>query len=232
MTSALVLVHSPLTGPSVWQPAAGLLRARGHEVAVPSLGEALEGEGPYYPRLAAAAAGQIRDQAPDATHLTLAAHSGAGALLPAVADAARAPVRNAVYVDALLPHPGVSWLATAPDELRSRMRELTRDGALAPWHEWFPRGTVEALVPDAAQRTRFCAELPRVPERYFAEPAPDSRALEPGSCAYLRLSETYEPQAATAERAGWPVRRLRAHHLSLLTSPEATADALEELIAA
>ena len=41
--------------------------------------------------------------------LVLVGHSGADALLPSVAAACDAAVAAAVFVDAILPHPGASW---------------------------------------------------------------------------------------------------------------------------
>ncbi|WP_206314232.1 alpha/beta fold hydrolase [Streptomyces coryli] len=223
----LVLVHSPLVGASTWEPVAEVLRGRGYGVTVPSLAP-VEG-GPYYPRLAARAA----DEVAGGERVVLVGHSGAGALLPAVAEAARArgaAVAGAVYVDALLPHPGRAWFATVPPELAARLRELARDGVLPPWDTWFPPGTVEALLPDPAVRARFSAELPRVPLAYFAEPAPPAPALPPARTAYLQLSEAYEPQAAAAEREGWRVARIAADHLAVLTAADEVGGELAELV--
>jgi hypothetical protein len=53
--------------------------------------------------------------------VVLAGHSGAGALLPAIVDeiaaggdAADVAVHCAIFVDAILPHPGQTWFETAP----------------------------------------------------------------------------------------------------------------------
>src|ERR1043165_436052 len=93
-----VLVHSPLVGPSSWEPVAAVLRGEGHRVEVPSLADA--GGPPYYPALAAA----IAEATPDGAFLV--AHSGAGALLTSAAEAAGRRVAGLVYVGALLPYPG------------------------------------------------------------------------------------------------------------------------------
>ncbi|NIH86396.1 alpha/beta hydrolase [Amycolatopsis granulosa] len=207
-----VLVHSPLVGPATWQRVAGELRARGHRVAVPSLLGALGGDGPYYPKLA----GAVTEPG------VLVVHSGAGALVPGIA--ARIPVPRAVFVDALLPHPGRSWFDTASPELRKRLRELADDDRLPPWNRWFPPGTIEDLLPDQHIREEFLAELPRVPLSYFAEPVPDADV--PPS-AYLQLSGAYEEEAARAAELGWPVERLDSHHLAPLTDPAVIATALE-----
>lgn len=224
-----VLVHSPLVGPSTWEPVAALLGKRGHAPVVPSLTAVLDGGAPYYRRLSAVIAAAIDRHVGDGP-VVLVGHSGAGALLPAVADATSAAVAGAVFVDAVLPHPGRSWFATVPPEMREQLAAAAQDGLLPPWHEWFPPGTVEALLPDADQRSRFCAGLHRVPLAYFEEPAPDLPDLSPSHSAYLQLSEAYTAEADRAERDGSRTIRRKAHHLAVLTEPHETAAALEELI--
>src|SRR5881628_3773919 len=83
--SLLVLIHSPLVGPLTWQAVADELRDRGHGVVVPSLLGVFDASPPYYPRLAAEVADAIREVWTDGP-VTLVAHSGAGALMPAVTE--------------------------------------------------------------------------------------------------------------------------------------------------
>ncbi len=79
-------------------------------------------------------------------------------------------------------------------------------------------------------RDRFRAGLPRLPLAYFQEPAPAAVPdPDPARTAYLRLSPRYEETAMRVEALGHRVLRRTAHHLSPLTDPEATADALEKL---
>lgn len=218
------LVHSPLTGPSAWEPVAGALRGRGVRVAVPTLGEAFAAGPPYHPAVAAAVGRRLA--AADGA-VTLVAHSGAGALLPAVAEAVPG-VGGAVFVDALLPHPGASWFDTVPAAMRERLLDLAEGGLLPKWSDWFGPEAMAGLLPDAGQRERFVAELPRVPLEYFRETAPDPRSWPPERCAYVRLSGTYGEQAAEAERRGWPVRVFDGDHLSIMTRPDEVADLLVE----
>ena len=62
MPSALVLVHSPVLHPGVWDPVATELRPD-HDVLVPSLTAALDGPAPYWRQQAALAAQAARDTA-------------------------------------------------------------------------------------------------------------------------------------------------------------------------
>jgi len=212
----LVLLHSPLVGPATWRAVAPLLQARGHDVAVPDLMPIMAEDGPYYPALAEAAAAAITDPA------VLVVHSGAGSLVPAIASLEA--VRSAVFVDALLPHPGESWFGGVPGQLCARLRGLAKDGKLPPWHAWWPKGAMERLLPDRTAGAAFLAEQTELPVGYFEEPAPEIPLTTPS--AYLQLSEAYTPDADAAESAEWPVLRLNLNHLGMLTHPQPVADAI------
>jgi hypothetical protein len=226
MTTTVVLVHSPLVGPSTWSGVAELLRGNGFHCAVPVLTGALTSGPPYYPKLASAAAGALDGHGA----VVLVGHSGAGPVLPAIADAVGGDARAAVFVDAILPHPGRSWLDTAPPPLREQLLGLARAGVLPPWHEWFPPGVVEQLVPDGGILRQFVAEIPRVPLAYFEEPAPATRDWDRLRCAYLRFGAAHDATADEAERRGWPVEREDWDHLRMLTAPEAVAVLLTRTI--
>ncbi len=97
--STFVLVHSPLVGPGTWALVAEELRCQGHEAIVPSL-----------LGVAAAAAPQWRhcvDAVRAATErfanpIVLVGQSGAGPLLPRMADAT-GNVAAFIFIDAMLP---------------------------------------------------------------------------------------------------------------------------------
>jgi hypothetical protein len=217
----LVLLHSPLVGPTSWLRVAPALQARGHDVVVPDLTPILGENGPYYVALAEAVATVM------ASESILVVHSGAGALVPAIA--ARRDLPGAVFVDALLPHRGESWFAGVPEQLGSRLRSLAKDGKLPPWHAWWPKGAMEKLLPDRAVGAAFLAEQRDLPLAYFEEASPDLPLAVPS--AYLQLSDAYAADADAAAAQGWPVARLDLHHLALLTHPDSVAAKIEELSA-
>lgn len=223
-----VLIHSPLVGALTWRPTGDLLQARGFTVVVPSLAGVLDDGPPYYQKLASRVAEVVRAERP-AEPLVLVSHSGAGALVPAVAAACDGVVEAAVFVDAILPHPGASWLDTAPPALREHLRALASDSWLPPWHQWFPPGTLDALLPDLDLRSRFITELPRLPVAYFEERAPVVPYLPP-RYGYLQLSGAYQDVADEIERRGWPTLREAADHLAMLTRPELILDRLARLV--
>lgn len=217
--AGFLLLHSPLVGPGTWKLVAEALRAQGHRAATPDLRlSALEP--PYYPALAEriAAAGQGGD--------IVVAHSGAGSLV----GTAKNPL-GAVFVDALLPHPGRPWLSTVAPQMAEQLAASAKGGLLPAWNAWLPEGALERLLPDPAMREAFLAELEPTPLAYFQEDAPRWPGVDSTRAAYLQLSEAYAAEAKQAANAGSHVVRLPGHHLSMLTDAEKLAETLIALAA-
>ena len=224
MARTIVLAHSPLLGPATWKKLAPVLETAGHRVLVPDLRPAFSSGPPYYERLAV-----LLGRAIQATgdSVTIVAHSGAGALVPAAVAHAGYPDAEVMYLDALLPHPGKSWFDTVPEEMASRLRGLAHDGLLPPWHAWWPAGTLEKLVPSEEDRSLQLREAMPLPIAYFEEAAPAHCGRI--KCSYLRLSEGYEKECARAESFGWKTQRVALHHLAVLTNVEEIASAMDAL---
>jgi hypothetical protein len=220
MSARLVLLHSPLLGPMCWRPAAAVLRGRGREVETPSWPRLSTLGDDAYAALANSMAATLGRGGP----AVVVAHSGAGALIPSVAALAKGSLAGVVYCDAILPHPGLSWLDTAPPNLASQLLAGARDGRLPPWDQWWPPGALERLIPDHRLRMALVEELEPIPVGYFEELAPELELEAP--TAYLQLSGAYVEEAQTGGRRGWPVVRLPLHHLAMLTHAEAVAGAV------
>lgn len=220
------LMHSPLVGPTTWRSVGTYLRARGESVVVPAISPDVFASTRILPAIERAVADSV-DACSAGGSVVLVGHSGAGPLLPGIADLVTSDVRGLAYVDALLPVPGVSWFQRAPDELATRLRGLARAGVLPTWDEWFEPGAVDELLPDSGVRAQFRAELPRLPLRYFDEPEPAASWRGPNG--YLMLSEAYLAEAAQARTRGWLVLERPGHHLSMVTEPAAVGDAIVEL---
>ena len=214
----LVLVPSPFVGPSSWVATAAALSD-----SVVADYRPLEGPDWYE-----AAAGRIAAQAGDGPWLAVM-HSGAGGFAPALASVAPAPA-GFIFVDAVLPYPGRSCLENAPDWLAGTMRRLNGpDGRLAPWNRWFPEDPLPRLIPDAVVRAALEADLPRTPFAFLEAPSKPSEVWTRRPSAYLQLSKGYADAADTAQARGWPVERLRLHHLAPATHPQDVATAIREL---
>jgi hypothetical protein len=227
----VILVPSPFVGRQAWRATAKAMAATSGwrvEIADSSPNRV---EPPIYAnlsrRIAAAslAAGDWRT--------VVVGHSGAGGLLPSIVDALVAeaqPVGAAILADAILPHPGRSWFDTAPDDLVQRLRPMIRDGRLPSWDQWFGPGALARLLPDEDLRSAFIADIEPVSAAYCETPAPQHLAWPPPRVGYLRLSEAYAGETASAETAGWLVRRVMSHHLAMVNQPARVAESLRSMV--
>jgi hypothetical protein len=195
------LVHSPLVGPLTWAPVAQRLSG-----TVPSL---VDLQPPYWRCVARKVAASVTGPT------IVVAHSNAGLFLPVIAQAA--PVAGCLIVDGRLPGYG--------NRLSDFLRSLVRaDGLLPPWTDWWGDADVRQLFPDAQTRAAVCAEVPRLPLRYFEEQLPVPPGWDSVPCGYLRFSSAYLAEAQEAERRGWVVEHLPGEHLHQLVDPDAVAE--------
>ena len=220
----LVLVHSPLLGVFCWQNVAVHLRAVGYDTIVPDFVPVLLKHPPFYPKIA-----DVIAQAADSLsgEIVLVGHSGAGALLPVVARAIGRKVRGALFVDAILPHPRKTWFDTVPPDFAARVRALSSNGFLPPWHEWWPLQVMAGLLPDDMERKNFAQKLERRPLAYFDEMAPDIDLPALVQCRYLQLSPAYEVEAEMARGLGWSVDYCPLGHLAMLTDAINLGDCIQ-----
>jgi hypothetical protein len=224
---AFVLVHSPLVGPTSWLPVARELERRGRVAVVPSLlgvAEAPEPQWRHVPEAVRVATSELRRPA------ILVGHSGAGVLLPVIAEGLDLEVAALVFVDSLLP-PRAGPLMLGPPAFMEQLRAMAADGVLPPWSRWFGADAMRELVPDERLRADLEAEMPRLPLSYFeaAVPLPDAWP-DRRPCGYLLLSAEYEQSAAGARAYGWPVIEIHGvRHLAIATDPIPVTAALLEL---
>ena len=223
VNSRVVLVHSPLTGPAVWSWVAMAMERRGIDVIVPSL-HAASGPEPRSWRACVRSVVDVLDRRDD--HV-LVAHSGAGPLLPQIAEDI-AP-RACVFVDARLPAPAGEH-ATLEGRLSRMLEALAHDGVLPPWSTWWGPEALAQLVPDPERRRVIEAELPSLPLAFVTEAIPTPAAWTDRG-AFLRFSDAYRAEAQEAARRGWVVEELEGTHLAMAVEPEAVTDRLLDLAA-
>lgn len=218
--ATLLLLHPPLLGPSVWAPCAAALTAAGHRAVVPDLRPALDPPSGWSDRAATLASQSLTA---DTADLVVVAHSGAGVVLPVVAD--RTGATAAVFVDALLPG------NPASDRFRGFLAGLpVTDGRLPRWSDWWGPDAMAELVPDPDLRARIEADQPRLPLAFWDERVPVPVSWPPPRVGYLQLSPAYDTEAAGATDHGWPVRTLLGEHLDLATRPAGVAAEIITLI--
>ncbi|HJT59241.1 MAG TPA: alpha/beta fold hydrolase [Ktedonobacteraceae bacterium] len=229
MDNLIVLVHSPLVGPFSWSLVAQQLQAIGFDVLVPNLTDREEASTPYWQQQAASMQ-QALAALPQERSLVLVGHSGAGSLLPVLAQASSHPVSAYLFVDAGLPHPGQSQLdemeVNAP-AFAHELRQLLASG------ERFPNWTDEDLseeLPDRAIRQQVLAELQPRSWDFFKEVRPDVPGWPGTHNGYLLFTPGYRHYLEQAQRAGWPTQTLPAGHFHMLIDPVAVAKALVELM--
>lgn len=228
--ATLVLVHSPIVGPSTWLRLVPELERRGHTVLVPSLRSAATGRGPYAEAFAQAVVSTVGA----AGDVVLIAHSGAGLFLPAIAGRLER-LSGCLFVDATLPRPGERWLDSIPAEFRES--EAFREGASHgvvpnPWTApdmWRTVGihdeplvallAREAIEPSLA----LYEESIHLPSGWKNVPA-----------AYLAFvpNPFYAPFVERARAAGWPVRELPGAHFEMLVRPADVAAEIDALVEA
>ena len=226
MHARLLLVHSPLVGCGVWEPAAKLLVEDGYAVTVPDLADAVMAGPPYHLRQA-----QMIADCAVGQPAVLIGHSRAGPLLAAAGAMLGEGIRGYVFVDARLPAPERSWMETVQPGLAARLREMADpQGWLPPWPQWWGEEELAMIVSDPDVRRRFVAGCPRLPLAMLEEMYPSAPGWPDAPCSYLQLSEAYEEQAARARELGWPVIQQLSHHLALLTEPDEVAREVRKLI--
>lgn len=220
-----VLLHSPLVGPVSWDAVRRAFYQRAYPVSVPTI---TSDAPPYWRGYVDRAAEAITDTAAD--EVVLVAHSGAGALIAAIADMAVPEVSGIVFVDATLPADGRTRLeemeAFDPAFAVALRTGLDRGGRYPDWTD----ATLTAAIPSADLRAAFLADMhPRALD-FFEEPIPAPNWPGP-QCGYLRLSPSYDRTADEAERSGWPVVRLPLNHFATITHAELIASTILGLYA-
>lgn len=223
MTELLVLIPSPLGGPDSWRPAAAELARRciPSVICPPTLDEGAPE--PLWSQQAQAVVAGI-EAAASGTAVVLVGHSGAAAVLPAVAQLASSRVRSCVLVDGPIPREGASHLDLMSHS-NPRLAEAVR-AALAAGG-CFPDPGAQARANGAAARA--VSASPRG-ERFYTEPITVATGWRDLPYGYVRLSAEFDPVYQEARRRGWPSRALDGHHFLMFSDPVPFVDSLIEIL--
>ncbi|HEY1927174.1 MAG TPA: hypothetical protein VGG92_06900 [Caulobacteraceae bacterium] len=223
---AFALLHSIFLSPLSWRGVGAELAAGGDPVRLLDCRDVVRSGASYYVYAARLVADQLPRQA------VLVVHSAAGALAPSILAASEGPLAGVVFVDALLPHPGRSWLETAPQSLKALIAEgAADDHSVPPWPRLLPPKVLERLVPDVAMRSALIEESPSVPLALLRERAPALDLPPELSVAYVQLSDSYDSEAQAARERGWRMLRLAGDHLWPLTHAVQVAKAVRDAVA-
>jgi pimeloyl-ACP methyl ester carboxylesterase len=220
MMTNFALIHSPLVSPFCWEACAAALRQRGQGVWVPDLVD-VPGGGPYWQQHVEAVVMGLHEALGP---LVLVAHSGAGALLPAIGQRLRQGVAGYVLVDAVMPGIGGNRLDGfgTPEEMAEFRAYLEAGGLFPTW----TADDLAAILPDAAARARLAAELRPKGLDYWTEPIPAVPGWPAKPGRYLRFTETYRPDSDRARALGWPVVELAGGHFEMMVRVEEVVEVL------
>jgi len=231
--TAVVLAHSPLTGPAAWGGLPEALRDRGHVVVVLDVRD--DDHPPYAARYVARAALQLR-AADIAGPVVLVAHSGAGYLLPSLGAARRADRRSVggyVFLDSGLPAArGATRMALLraedADLAAEKEASLRAGGRFPTWTE----DDLRSLLPADDVRVAVVASLRPRGLDFFTEELPYPGDWPDAPCGYVQLTASYDGPARLAAVRGWPVLRpsLPGGHFAACVDPTGVAAALDELL--
>jgi alpha/beta hydrolase family protein len=231
---AIVLAHSPLTGPEAWGRLPDVLRAAGSTVVVLDTNDRTP---PYAASYVADAARQISAADPGGP-VVLVGHSGAGYLLPQIGAtqlAARRGVAGYVFLDAGVPHARgatrLGLLRSEDADFATELEALLDGGGVFP--TWTDDDLLE-LVPDDAVRRALVGSLRRRRRDFFVEPLPCPSDWPDAPCGLIQLSKAYEGPARVARSRGWTVVEAPAGqqggHFAACVDPAGVATILMELI--
>lgn len=229
MAPLFVLVHSPLVGPLTWEPVAEHLRAQGHQVLVPHI---LEGEAQpalYWGQHAQAVQRALKPM-PEEQALALVGHSGAGPLLPAINMLTGHPCAAYLFVDASLPHAGMSRLAEMEQTVPELAQQLRADLQAGDRYPTWTDTDLRELIPDERLRSGLLAEMRPRGLDFFSEPLPMIEEWPDAPCGYLQLSAAYAWQGQQARLRKWPCQEIDAGHFHMLVEPARVADLIVEML--
>lgn len=226
----IVLVHGAFQGGWVWDALAGHLRPEGFRVHAPTLSgcgylrrglRPETGPAEWIEELLAFL--RLHTQG----RVILAGNSFAGLLCAGVLMRAPERIRQTVFIDAMLPEPGKSFLDQAGAPFAALLEKHTNgDGLVSPWPPPV-FGIPEEQWPD------FASRLATFPASAFRAPFSGDFDPQRAPCAYIACNRTASPfiraMAARARDLGWQMRELDSGHCPMVTHPQELAGLLTGL---
>ncbi len=243
--ATFTLVHPAWLGGWCWRKLAPLLREPGHEVHTPTLTGLGERAHLAHPDVDLGT--HIEDIVnvltfEDLDNVILVGNSSAGMVITGVAERVPGRIAQLVYLDAFVPADGQCLLDLVPPDRRPAMEALVESEgegwllprfAVAPWAQFVPQSW---QVTDEADLAWMLDRLRPTPFGQFTTPI---RLTDP---AAARLPRTYVRCTAwphpgfdrwadhAGRAAGWRLRTVAASHLAYVTSPDAVAKVLLDLV--
>lgn len=225
--ATFVLVHGAFQGGWVWHEVASCLQKENHEVYTPTLtgtGDRMH----LFDEMV-----DLKTHIQDVTNViyfenlrdvVLAGHSYAGMILQAVANNLPAKISDLVYIDAVVPREGQSFVDLADPEFQVLLSRHVAGMEVRPWPL-----SVFGIRSEQDKRW-FGSRLAQFPLLAFHSPFPRFERNVPVRKSYIHCTENSSPFiqriAAECRRAGWDSHELRTGHSPMVTMPEELADIL------
>ncbi len=225
--STFVLVHGAFQGGWVWQRVAGILRDRNHAVHTPTLTGT--GERMHLLDRNVGLSTYVQDVVnviyfESLSNVVLVGHSYAGMIITAVADKLHHKVSDLVYLDAVVPVAGKSFLDLTGPEFQPFFQRHVAGWQVRPWPlEMFGIRCEE-------DKRWFSSKLVQFPVRAFQSPYPKSDQNGTVSRTYIHCTEhknlLIKNIAARCRQDGWNYYEMQTGHSPMITMPDAVADIL------
>ena len=226
----LVLVHGAWHGGWCWRELAHRLQREGHPTYTPTL----SGLSHRQPDRSINADTHVNElvqlvEMLDLRAVTLVLHSYAGLLGWALLHRLRDRLTQIVWLEAVIPTPGLSLMDLLPQQLQQRYHQAAVQrgaGWLLP-----PPDVAQFHLPSHAWAQTVARQLTPQPFRSFSEPIRLPQADVMAFPGRYMLASDRDPQpylafAEMASAAGWPVSSVPGGHLLMLTNSDAVAQFL------
>jgi pimeloyl-ACP methyl ester carboxylesterase len=229
--ATVVLTHGAFQGGWVWQKTATLLRDHGHAVHAPTLsgcGNLAQGARPEDDLN-----GYIQDMAnylnmEELEDFVIVDHSFSGLICGALMRHFSTRIRQAIFVDAVIPESNRSFVEIAGEQFRQMLELHRMEGDLVrPW----PAKVFGVAGTEAAW---FEQRLRPFPYRAFHTPFPGIFDPAKTPISHISCRQTMSPfirnMAEKARAFSWPVHELDAGHCPMITCPEELATIMETIM--
>ncbi|MFH0780528.1 MAG: alpha/beta hydrolase [Pseudomonadota bacterium] len=218
--ATFVLVHGAFQGGWVWGRVADLLHSRGHDVHTPTLSgcgylaKAVHQESDLGVFIA-----DIRSyiEFEDLGEIILIAHSFSGMVCGALMMQIPERIRQAVFVDAVIPEPQRSFADMAGEPFQLMLeKHRGQDGAVRPW-------PLQVFGVTESAAAWFEPRLRPFSYKAFHTPFPGIFDPRPVPTSYISCRETGSPfireMAGKARRHGWSLQTINSGHCPMVTCP-------------
>ncbi len=218
--ASFLMIHGAFQGGWVWNKTADILNQKGHSVYAPTLGGcSYLYHGPDSTRdlLSYISEAEMYAKIEDLNEIILVAHSFSGMICGALMMRMPERIRQAVFVDAVIPQQHRSFATIAGDSFTQMLeKSKTPTGEVKPW-------PVQMFGVDENNAAWFEDRLRPFPVKAFHSPFPDCLEPSPIKVSHISCKHTMSPfireMAAKAKGMGWPLFQLNSAHCPMVTHP-------------